>query len=126
MRCSKCWECPVCTSTLAMCVSVGASAAAAQNYHLACGYCRWSSKGRLEAAQPEQLVSKIIATERDSEPRQRMGALVDALRASAQEQQRERELAQRLRRHTALRGWRMTGAKPSGGRPAGPWRLEDL
>lgn len=127
MRCSKCWECPVCTSTLAMCVSAGAAAGAAQSHHLACGFCRWSSKGRLEAAQPDQLASKIIAMERDSEPRQRMGALVDALRASAQEQQKERELAQRLRRHSALRGWRVTGsAKPSRGRPAGPWRLEDL
>ncbi|CAE8649647.1 unnamed protein product, partial [Polarella glacialis] len=77
-----------------------------QTYHLACGFCRWSSRGRsLEAAQPEQLIAQIVALEREGEPRQRMGALVEAFRARAQDQQRERELAHRLqRRSTIARG----------------------
>merc|ERR1719291_572600 len=51
MRCSKCWECPVCSSTLTMCNSSPGSPD--QTYYLACGYCRWSSRGRLEAHQPD-------------------------------------------------------------------------
>merc|ERR1719316_617386 len=52
MRCSKCWECPACCSTLTpmahMPSGTGAAAGTEQSYYLACGYCRWSSRGRLE------------------------------------------------------------------------------
>jgi len=43
MRCSKCWECPVCSSTLTPCIANPSSKE--QTYHFACSYCRWSSKG---------------------------------------------------------------------------------
>lgn len=138
MRCSKCWECPACSSTLTMCVL---PTGAEQSYHLACGYCRWSSKGRLEASQPEQLIKKIIELEREAEPRQRMCVLIDAFRSRAQEQQRERELVKRIRRRSSLtRGSFLAGmaGKRIGGamafrkasmtsdRPTGPWSLEML
>jgi len=100
MRCSKCWECPVCFSTLTT-AAVGA-VAGEQTFHLACGYCRWSSRGRFEAQQPEVLFAQIMAREREGEPRQRMAVLAEAFRTRAQEQQRERELAQRLRRRSSV------------------------
>lgn len=139
MRCSKCWECPACSSTLTLCVL---PSGAEQSYYLACGYCRWSSRGRLEAAQPEQLIKKIIELERETEPRQRMCVLIDAFRNRAQEAQRERELLQRMRRRSSLSrgsllagmtGKRLGGAGASmrrqhsmSDRPSGPWSLEML
>jgi hypothetical protein len=141
MRCSKCWECPACTTTLTMTVL---PAGAEQSYHLACCYCRWSSRGRLEAPQPEQLIKKIIELERASESRLRMSSLVDAFRGNAQEQQREKEMIQRLRRRSTLsrssfltgmaakRGSALGGGGAGGGlgaikeRPRGPWTLEML
>jgi len=104
MRCSKCWECPVCSSTLpAVARAVGGQQASPeQTYQLACSYCRWSSGSQLDVTQPEQLIAQIIALEREGEPRQRMAALVDAFRTRAQEQQRERELAVRLKRRSSL------------------------
>ncbi|CAK8996131.1 Uncharacterized protein SCF082_LOCUS4654 [Durusdinium trenchii] len=74
-----------------------------QTYHFACSYCRWSSKGRQEAEKPEQLITEIVSLERESQPRQRMMAMLEAFRSKAQEQQREKELAQRLRRRTSAR-----------------------
>eukprot|EP00931_Biecheleriopsis_adriatica_P118444 TRINITY_DN93856_c0_g1_i1.p1 TRINITY_DN93856_c0_g1~~TRINITY_DN93856_c0_g1_i1.p1 ORF type:complete len:652 (-),score=138.66 TRINITY_DN93856_c0_g1_i1:42-1997(-) len=102
MRCSKCWECPVCSSTLTPCVANSTSKE--QTYHYACSYCRWSSRGRHEAALPEQLLSQIVSLERDGEPRQRMAAIFEAFRVRAQEHQREKELHQRLQRRSAIRG----------------------
>lgn len=78
MRCSKCWECPVCGSTLTPCV---ATKEKDQSYHFACGYCRWSSKGRQEAEKPEQLITQIVSLERESQPRQRMMAMLEAFRS---------------------------------------------
>ena len=101
MRCSKCWECPVCSSTLTPCIANPSSKE--QTYHFACSFCRWSSRGRQEAEKPEQLITQIVALERESEPRQRMVAMVDAFRTKAQDQQRERELAQRLKRRSLTR-----------------------
>eukprot|EP00929_Paragymnodinium_shiwhaense_P009316 TRINITY_DN113444_c0_g1_i1.p1 TRINITY_DN113444_c0_g1~~TRINITY_DN113444_c0_g1_i1.p1 ORF type:complete len:776 (-),score=213.47 TRINITY_DN113444_c0_g1_i1:356-2683(-) len=103
MRCSKCWECPVCSCTLSMSSSTGkdASGTATHTYYLACSYCRWSSRGKIEAAQPEPLISKVIALEREGEQKQRMSALVDCFRSKAQEQQREKDLAQRLIRRAS-------------------------
>ena len=43
MRCSKCWECPVCSSALTPCIANPSFKE--QTYHFACSYCRWSSKG---------------------------------------------------------------------------------
>ena len=109
MRCSKCWQCPACASALAM--RVAGAPPAEQRYHLACGYCHWSSRGQQEASQPEQLVAQIIAQEREDESRQHMAVLVEAFRARAQEQLRDRELAQRVRRRAALaRGSFASGA----------------
>lgn len=149
MRCSKCWECPVCSTTAAMCVA--SRAASEQCYHFACNYCRWTSRGLLEAAQPEQLVAKVNALEREAEPRQRMAALVDAFRTRAQEQQREQELAHRLKRRSSLargsfaagalssfaarrfssalllrntRAGLLDGLEQAG--TSGPWRIDDL
>ena len=51
MRCSKCWECPVCSSTLTPCIANPSSKE--PTYHFACSYCRWSSKGKQEADKPE-------------------------------------------------------------------------
>ena len=101
MRCSKCWECPVCSSTLTPCIANPSSKE--QTYHFACSFCRWSSRGRQEAEKPEQLITQIVALERESEPRQRMVAMVEAFRTKAQDQQRERELAQRLKRRSLTR-----------------------
>ncbi|CAJ1406500.1 unnamed protein product [Effrenium voratum] len=153
MRCSKCWECPVCSSTLTPCI---ATTSKEQSYHFACSYCRWSSKGRQEAEKPEQLITQIVSLERESEPRQRMMTMLEAYRMKAQEQQRERELAQRLRRRSSARasfnaasltalaarrfssaaqmrsGARLSMAPSFGGSPgelakkAGPWGVEDL
>eukprot|EP00927_Polykrikos_kofoidii_P046562 TRINITY_DN40763_c0_g1_i1.p1 TRINITY_DN40763_c0_g1~~TRINITY_DN40763_c0_g1_i1.p1 ORF type:complete len:715 (+),score=124.79 TRINITY_DN40763_c0_g1_i1:129-2273(+) len=103
MRCSKCWECPVCGCKLTMCAAASKDAAApGQTYYLACSYCRWSSKSWLEAAQPEQLITKVPALERDGELKQRMTTLVECFRGRAQEQHRERELAQRLVRRSTI------------------------
>ncbi|CAE7440240.1 unnamed protein product [Symbiodinium necroappetens] len=74
-----------------------------QTYHFACSFCRWSSRGRQEAEKPEQLITQIVALERESEPRQRMLAMVEAFRTKAQDQQREKELAQRLKRRSLTR-----------------------
>ena len=101
MRCSKCWECPVCSSTLTPCIANPSSKE--QTYHFACSFCRWSSRGRQEAEKPEQLITQIVALERESEPRQRMLAMVEAFRTKAQDQQREKELAQRLKRRSLTR-----------------------
>lgn len=141
MRCSKCWECPVCGSTLTM-LSATISARD-QLYYLACSYCRWSSRGKLEAGQPEQLISRITTLERESEPKQRMDTLISAFRSRAQEQNREKELITRMRRRSSLSrgswvglvgGKRLGGAmrKPGGGamggsdRPTGKWNVEDI
>jgi len=100
MRCSKCWACPVCSVNLTV---VASSVAADEKvFHIVCSYCRWSSRGWMEAVQPEQLLGKIVALERESVSRQRMNALVENFRSRAQEQQRERELVQRLRRRSSL------------------------
>lgn len=101
MRCSKCWECPVCSSTLTPCIANPSFKE--QTYHFACSYCRWSSKGRQEADKPEQLITEIVSLERESQPRQRMMAMLEAFRTKAQEQQREKELAQRLKRRASAR-----------------------
>jgi len=147
MRCSKCWECPVCASTLAMVVAN--PGAEEQTYHFQCGFCRWSSRGRLEATQPEQLISKIIGLEREGVSRQKMAQFVEAFRTQAQEQQRERELLQRIKRRSSMRNSgqhaggsvlglssamgrpKLTPLHPGlkgrpQGRPLGPWRIEDL
>ena len=78
MRCSKCWECPVCRSTLTPCIANPNSKE--QRYHYACSYCRWSSKGRQEAEKPEQLITEIVSVERESQPRQQMMAMLEAFR----------------------------------------------
>jgi len=85
-----------------MCVA-GATTAE-QIYHLACGYCRWSSRAFIEAAQPEQLISKFLALEREAEPRQRMSIMVEAYRARVQEQQRLREMQEHFG-HVNRAGW---------------------
>eukprot|EP00438_Fugacium_kawagutii_P020399 Skav222025 [mRNA] locus=scaffold2914:84138:89249:+ [translate_table: standard] len=67
--------------------------------------------GRQEAEKPEQLITEIVSLERESQPRQRMMAMLEAFRSlahghlgtKAQEQQREKELAQRLRRRSSAR-----------------------
>ena len=50
-----------------------------------------------------RLITQIVALERESEPRQRMLAMVEAFRTKAQDQQREKELAQRLKRRSLTR-----------------------
>lgn len=136
MRCSKCWECPICSSTLTMCTStVGTEPI----YHLSCGFCRWSSRGRLEAPQPEHLVKKIIELERQCEPRTRICVLIDAFRSRAQEQQKERDHMQRMRRRSSISRGSVLGSiggkrhmtlrrshSMRDGRPAGPWTIEML
>merc|ERR1711862_1008153 len=113
-----------------------------QKYYLACSFCHWSSrKMKLEAAQPDKLISKIYDLEKENFLKKKATCLVEAYRNRAQEIQREQQTYQRMRRRSltlftpmnfggpgfpGAGGGLLRGAGAQGKRPVGPWRVDDL
>eukprot|EP00928_Gymnodinium_smaydae_P028691 TRINITY_DN21821_c0_g3_i1.p1 TRINITY_DN21821_c0_g3~~TRINITY_DN21821_c0_g3_i1.p1 ORF type:complete len:849 (-),score=161.54 TRINITY_DN21821_c0_g3_i1:159-2372(-) len=104
MRCSKCWECPLCASKLNISSFVKEGAVPVETFYMTCYYCHWSSRGWLESDKQEPLIAEVVTLEREGESTQRMSALVTHFKRQAQEQQREKELKMKLQNKALTRG----------------------